>query len=105
MNRIFLKTTCCGPQGSFLGEREYAVPDQVPADLAQQLVDGGYAVPVEQPEPEPEPAAEAAPAEPEPVVETAVAPAAPENAAVRTEAPPAAAAGPASRKRKAAGEK
>lgn len=83
--RIFLKKTCAGPQGSFLGEREYAVPGQMPRDLADSLLAGGYAdlrgeeVPAEPPAPE----VPVVPAG----VEAAVEAPASENAAERTGPP------------------
>lgn len=76
MNRIYLKTTACGPLGSYLGAREYEVPGAMPVEFAEQLVKGGAA---EDRSPTPAPAAL-------PVVEAATVEA-PENAAVRTEAP------------------
>ena len=65
--RIFLKTTSTSPHGSFLGQREYSVPGEMPEALAEQLVAGGYAE--------------------ERGAETATQPKPPENAAERTEAP------------------
>lgn len=77
--RIYLTKTCAGPQGSFLGGHEYAVPGQVPQALSDNLVAAGYAVVREVAAPVPTPA----PIEPEAAVEAP----APENAAERTKAP------------------
>ncbi len=65
--RIFLKTTSTSPHGSYLGQREYSVPGEMPEALADELVAGGYAE--------------------KRGAEVATAPPAPENAAERTEAP------------------
>lgn len=67
MRRIFLKTTSAGPEGTFLGERPYRVPDQMPAGLADQFVDAGAAYWMEREK-----------------VEAATEAPAPENAAERT---------------------
>lgn len=41
--RVFLKQTAVGPQGSFLGQREYDVPGEMPVDMAKILVSANYA--------------------------------------------------------------
>lgn len=72
--RIHLTKTCAGPQGSFVGGKDYGVPGEVPRALADALVSAGYGRWVEGPEG----------GGPRPSVEAAVEAPAPENAAERT---------------------
>ncbi|WP_406262562.1 hypothetical protein OIA45_39740 [Streptomyces chartreusis] len=53
---ITMKTLAAGPAGTFEEGRTYRVGDQVPRELAEQLLTGGYAVSGESETPPPAPA-------------------------------------------------
>lgn len=48
IKKIRLKTSMAGPMGNFAAESMPMVPEEISLELAKQLVDGGYAVIVDQ---------------------------------------------------------